>query len=417
MALITETNQQYYQGAQGFRGAFLADGVTLQSSFVTTFNTSLVFGSANAWDPNDANYALNNFKIYTSLTGIPGSWSEYILQYSVVNNTITFTTAPANNLYIVAQLKILDGGQYGNTPAEEAVGDTVEENYGTYQYVKLSDVIDNYMVGYVGDGKIIQTAKKSDVLFFAKRSLQEFSYDTLKSIKSQELTIPATLSLIIPQDYVNYVNISWIDDFGVKRPLYPNNNLTTNPYSKLLQDNRGVPTQDNFGEDIEGTSLTVERWRTANAERLLNGEALEQFDNLAYGMYGNDFGSGPWNWGRLYGLDPQYSQSNGWFGINERDGLFTFSSNLVDRLVVIEYISDGLAYDLDTRVPKMAEEAMYLSISYNLLANRANTSEGIIARFKKDKRAALRNAKIRLSNIKLSEIVQVMRGKSKWIKS
>ena len=416
MALITETNQQYYQGAQGFRGAFLADGVTLQSAFVTTFDTSLVFGSANAWDPNDANYALNNFKIYTSLTGIPGSWSEYIFQYSVVNNTITFTTAPANNLYIVAQLKVLDGGQYGNTPAEEAIGDAVEENYGTYQYVKLSDVIDNYMVGYVGDGKIIQTAKKSDVLFFAKRSLQEFSYDTLKSIKSQELTIPATLSLIIPQDYVNYVNISWIDDFGVKRPLYPNNNLTTNPYSKLLQDNRGVPTQDNFGEDIEGTSLTVERWRTANAERLLNGEALEQFDNLAYGMYGNDFGSGPWNWGRLYGLDPQYSQSNGWFGINERDGLFTFSSNLVDRLVVIEYISDGLAYDLDTRVPKMAEEAMYLSISYNLLANRANVSESMIARFKKDKRAALRNAKIRLSNIKLEEIVQVMRGQSKWIK-
>ena len=205
MALITETNQQYYQGAQGFRGAFLADGVTLQSSFVTTFNTSLVFGSANAWDPNDANYALNNFKIYTSLTGIPGSWSEYIFQYNVVNNTITFTTAPANNLYIVTQLKVLDGGQYGNTPAEEAIGDAVEENYGTYQYVKLSDVIDNYMVGYVGDGKIIQTAKKSDVLFFAKRSLQEFSYDTLKSIKSQELTIPATLSLIIPQDYVNYV--------------------------------------------------------------------------------------------------------------------------------------------------------------------------------------------------------------------
>ena len=272
------------------------------------------------------------------------------------------------------------------------------------------------MVGYVGDGKIIQTAKKSDILFFAKRSLQEFSYDTLKSIKSQELTIPPSLSLVIPQDYVNYVNISWIDNHGVKRPLYPNNNLTTNPYSKLLQDEKGIPTQDNFGQSLEGTSLTVERWKDTNENRLLNGEALDQFDNLAYGMYGNDFGSGPWDWGRLYGLDPQYSQSNGWFGINERDGLFTFSSNLVDRLIVIEYISDGLAYDLDTRVPKMAEEAMYLSISYNLLANRANTSEGIIARFKKDKRAALRNAKIRLSNIKLTEIVQVMRGKSKWLK-
>ena len=412
MALITETNQQYYQGAQGFRGTGNALTIT------TTFDTDLVFGSVDAWNPNNQYYALNNFKIYTSTTGIPGSWSEYLLKYTVVNNQITFNTAPfpANNLFIVVQLKVLSGGQYGNTPAEEAIGDAVEENYGTYQYVKLSDIIDNYMVGYVGDGKIIQTAKKSDILFFAKRSLQEFSYDTLKSIKSQELTIPASLSLVIPQDYVNYVNISWIDNHGVKRPLYPNNNLTINPYSKLLQDEKGMPTQDNFGQSLEGTSLTVERWKETNENRLLNGEALDQFDNLAYGMYGNDFGSGPWDWGRLYGLDPQYSQSNGWFGINERDGLFTFSSNLVDKLIVIEYISDGLAYDLDTRVPKMAEEAMYLSISYNLLANRANTSEGIIARFKKDKRAALRNAKIRLSNIKLTEIVQVMRGKSKWLK-
>ncbi|GAG07215.1 unnamed protein product, partial [marine sediment metagenome] len=94
----------------------------------------------------------------------------------------------------------------------------------------------------------------------------------------------------------------------------------------------------------------------------------------------------------------------------------TFSSNLRDRLIVLEYISDGLAYDLDTRVPKMAEEAMYMSISYNLLANRSGTPEGMVARFKKDRRAALRNAKIRLSNIKLDEIVQVMRGQSKWIK-
>ena len=38
---------------------------------------------------------------------------------------------------------------------------------------------------------------------------------------------------------------------------------------------------------------------------------------------------GPWNWGSLYGLDPQYANSNGWFGINEREGKFTFSSNLV----------------------------------------------------------------------------------------
>ena len=410
MGLITETNQQYYQGSQGFRGTGAALTIT------TTFNTDLVFTDANSWNPANQNYALNNFKIYTSTTGFPGSWSEYLLQYNVANNAITFNANPANNLFIVVQLKILDGGKYANTIPEQALGDAVEENYAGYQYVKLNDIINNYMVGYVGDGKIIQNAKKSDVLFFAKRSLQEFSYDTLKSIKSQELTIPASLSLVMPQDYVNYVHLSWIDINGVKRPLYPNNNITINPYENLLQDGQGIPTQDNFGEDLEGTSITVERWRETNANRLLNNEALNISDNLAYDVYGNDFGSGPWNWGRLYGLDPQYSNVNGWFGINEREGRFTFSSNLVGKLIVLEYISDGLAYDLDTKVPKMAEDAMYKSISYNLIANRAGQQEYVVQRFKKERSASLRNAKIRLSNIKLDEIVQVMRGKSKWLK-
>ncbi len=271
------------------------------------------------------------------------------------------------------------------------------------------------MVGYVGDGKIIQTCKKSDVVFFAKRSLQEFSYDTLKSIKSQELTVPASLSLVIPQDYVNYVNVSWIDALGVKHPLYPNNNITTNPYYNLVQGDDGVPTQDTFGQDIEGTSLTEERWRNAN-QKLINGTWYADFDWFGYANSDLWSLNGPWNWGRLYGIDPQYSNSNGFFGINERTGHFTFSSNLVDRLVVIEYISDGLAYDLDTKVPKLAEDAMYKSMLYNIVSVRAGQPEGVVQRYKKDRYAALRNAKIRLSNIKLEEITQVMRGKSKWIK-
>jgi hypothetical protein len=412
MSLATETNQQYYQGTQIFVAT------TGQKDFTTTFDTNLIFGSN---DNTSVKYALNNFKVYTSQTGLPGSFFEDFANYTVTNNIISFEDAPFNNVpstpYVVVQLKTLDGGKYGNTQAEKAYGNTVEENYGSYQYLKLSDIVNNYMVGYVGDGKIIQSAKKSDVVFFAKRSLQEFSYDTLKSIKSQELTIPSSLSLPIPQDYVNYVSFCYIDTLGVKRPLYPNNNLTTNPYYNLLQDSDGVPIQDNFGENIEGTSITEERWKSAD-DRLINNQAFNQlYDNFAYGLYAEGwYGSGPWDWGRLYGLDPQTSQVNGWFGINEREGMFTFSSNLRDKLIVVDYISDGLAYDLDTRIPKLAEEAMYMSISYNLLAGRANVSEGVVARFKKDRRAALRNAKIRLSNIKLDEIVQVMRGKSKWIK-
>ena len=407
MSLITETNQQYYQGAQGFRGTSTApfDG----QSFTTTFDTNLVFGS---YDPNDINYALNNFKIYTSTTGLPGSWSEYTSAYTVQNNVITVTGALSADIFLVVQLKKLDGGNYASTPSEEAIGDTVEDNYGGYQYITLNDAIDNFMVGYVGDGKIIQTAKKSDVLFFAKRSLQEFSYDTLKSIHSQELTIPASLNIILPQDYVNYVNVSWIDTYGVKRPIFPTNNLTTIPYNTPVQDNKGVPTQDNFGENIEGTSITKERFDNMKIDILNNDFNMDDwayFSN-AYGYNGN------WNLGQFYGADPQYSNVNGYFTIDEREGKMSFSSDLADRLIVLEYISDGLAYDKDTKVPKLAEEALYASILHYIVSTRANQPEYLVQRLRKDKSSKLRNAKIRLSNIKLTEIVQVMRGKSKWLK-
>jgi len=402
MGLITETNQQYYQGAQ----QFIADGAS--GSFITTFDTNLVFGS---FDPTDVDYALNNFKLFTSATGLPGSFVEYVAIYTLVDNTITITPAPVIGTYFVVQLKSLDGGNYGSG---DAFGTTVEDNYGSYEYIKLSDAIDNFMVGYVGDGKLIQTAKKSDVLFFAKRSLQEFSYDTLKSVHSQELTIPPSLSVVLPQGYVNYVRVSFIDQLGVKRIIYPANNLTINPYENPIQDAQGVPTQDNFGENLEGTSITEERWVKAN-DNLLNGQLINNIDEAV--DFQNAYGfEGSWNWGRQYGLDPQLAQSNGWFTLNEREGKMSFSSNLANRLIVLEYISDGLAHDVDTKVPKLAEDALYASILHSIVSTRSGQQEYLVQRLQKDRRAKLRNAKIRLSNIKLDEIVQVMRGKSKWIK-
>ena len=407
MGLITETNEQYYQGAQGFLSTADADQV-----YTTTFDTDLVFGN---WSPASENYALNNFKVYTSANGFPGTYSEYLLEYTVLNNIIDITVTLPAGTFVAVQLKRIDGGKYGQTEIEKAFGDAVEDNYGSYEYIRLTDAIDNFMVGYVGDGKLLQKAKKSDVLFFAKRSLQEFSYDTLKSIHSQELTIPASLNVVLPQDYVNYVRVSWIDPLGVKRIIYPANNLTISPYNTPIQDQAGFPTQDNFGDNIEGTSITEERWKFAN-DNFINGQFANNIDELAY--FQNAYGfEGSWNWGRQYGLDPQLSQVNGWFNINHRDGLMSFSSNLAGRLIVLEYISDGLGYDLNTRVPKMAEDALYASILHSIVSTRSGQQEYLVQRLQKDRRAKLRNAKIRLSNIKLDEIVQVMRGKSKWIKS
>ena len=409
---INETAQQYYAGSQEFRG----DGN--KTTFTTTFDTDLYYGN---WDPTSTDYALNNFKIYTSVTGTPGSWSEFVTEYAVSGNTIDFTQgAPANNLFIVVQLKTLTGGKYGNNRAEKAYGEIVENNYGSYQYMKLNDIVNNFLVGYVGKDKLIPDVKRTDVIFHAKRAMQEFSYDTLKSIKSAELTIPPNLTLVLPQDYVNYVRCSWIDDLGVKHIIYPADNITISPYYTQIQDDAGIPTQDNFGNDVEGTSVTQERWHKAN-DNLVNGQLTPNDVNSGidpdwYGYgYGWGLGTG-YGWGQRYGLEPSAANMNGWFNINERENKLSFSSNLNGNMVVFEYISDGLAYDLDTRVPKMAEDAMYAYIIYSIISTRINQPEYIVMRLKKEKSAKLRNAKIRLSNIKLDEIVQVMRNKSKWIK-
>jgi len=383
--LITETNAQYYAGSQTFEAPIVS------TKLITTFDTDLTFGNYN---PNTDTYNLNNFRLYVSPNGLANQYQEYVNAYTVENNVITLATIPPLGT--------------------EAFGTTVEDNYGGYAYTSLEDVITNFMVGYVGAGKLIPSVKTTDVIFFAKRGLQEFSYDTLKSIRSQELSIPANLSVPLPQDYVNYVNVSWIDGQGIKHIIYPTT-LTSNPYEVPAQDNEGLPIQESDSQNLEFSSQTETRWNANNLDQInaaqsnLTGMLLS--DGLGYGgMYGDNY------FGQRYGLQPETAQVNGWFTINEKSGKMSFSSDLAQKLIILEYISDGLGYDADMKIPKLAEEALYAHISHAIIATRINQPEYVVQRLRREKSAKLRNAKIRLSNIKLNEFVQIARGKSKWIK-
>ena len=120
--------------------------------------------------------------------------------------------------------------------------------------------------------------------------------------------------------------------------------------------------------------------------------------------------------GERYGLDPQHSNVNGSFFIDQRIGKIHFSSNISGKTVILDYISDSIGTDEEMQVHKFAEEAMYKYIAHAILSTRANTPEYLVQRFKKERFAAVRTAKLRLSNIKLEELTQILRGKSKQIK-
>ena len=83
--------------------------------------------------------------------------------------------------------------------------------------------------------------------------------------------------------------------------------------------------------------------------------------------------------------------------------------------MILKYISDGLGTDEEMIVHKFAEEAVYKCIAYAMLSTSISGQQ-LVPRFKKEKFAAIRQAKLRLSNLKIEELTQIMRGKSKWIK-
>ncbi len=399
--LIKQTNSEYYAG----KVTVVGSGITPQNINWPTNLTPLIWTDL----PTAATQkSVNNYDVYIdNVLQTPGV-ANYISDQ--VTTTLTNANDPATSAQTVT---IAFTGGVPNTSliSIQLRQESIWDNYKNYQYSTLSDIVANFMMSYVGTDRIIKRARRSEIIFNAKRGLQEFSYNTLRSVNTQELTIPANLSLPLPQDYVNYVQLSYVDGLGVKHIIYPTT-LTSNPTAPLIQDDQGVPTQDQYGNNIESQqSITNENWRNAN-QRNLNGTNFENDDANVYN----------WQWwktafGQRYGLDPAITQTNGWFTIDERRGVFAFSGNLQGRLITLEYISDGLGYSEDSRVPKMAEEALYMYIMYNIISTRSNIPEYIINRYRKEKSAKLRNAKIRLSNIKLSEFTQVMRGKSKWIKS
>ena len=279
-------------------------------------------------------------------------------------------------------------------------------DFGNYQFTSLENIINAFMFIYVGEGKIINKANRTDVQFHAMRAIQELSYDVFRSVKSQEIEVPGTLKMILPQDYVNYVKLARIDSNGIERVLYPTGK-TSNPFA-ITQDADGVYQYTDTDNDGELDTLSEQD----PSDTLSNYQDQTEVNTYSDDNTDIDIDSR----GRRYGLDPQYAQSNGTFFIDQSRGYIHFGSSLAGETILLRYVSDGLGTDSEMVVHKFAEEACYKWIAYGILSTRSNMPEYIVQRYKKERFAAIRTAKLRLSNIKLEEITQILRGKSKQIK-
>ena len=292
------------------------------------------------------------------------------------------------------------GLTYVNTSAYyDSSGD-----HGSYQFISLAEIIKSFKATYVGKGKICEKVLDTDVTFFAIRGMQELSYDTLRSEKDWEVVVPSTLMLVMPHDYVNYVKLSWSDGSGIEHIIYPTR-FTSNPADESN-------TIDTWGGFDATTSTDESSTTNANYQTTTPNDFNDNYEDDIY-----------WpNLGSRYGLSPENAQVNGSFFIDESAGKFHFSSNLSGKTLILKYISDGMVTTAgslsltNTKIHKFAEEAIYKYMAYGLLSARNDSNPNMLGLLKKERFAEQRKAKLRLSNLKIDELAQIMRGKSKVIK-
>jgi len=387
MPLFQGTQQGYYSQSQSFTGLG-AGNLTYGPVTTAFFPTRPTQQSEIRVFINEIEVSKNSYSYNGTSPGDTTADNSYNIVF--------------NNSNVNTDIQAADGSPLVNFPVliQEILP---SEEYGNYQYVSLEDVINNFIISYVGEDKIISKIRRTDVAFHAQRGLAELSYDTLRSFKSQEIEIPPSLTMKLPHDYVNYVKLSWLDNDGVERLLMPARK-TSNPEA-LIQDSNYNYTFDNDGTLLTAyNSETWDKFSSATNRNVTNSDTLDEYERYK----GVD--------GRRYGLDPEFSNSNGVYFIDSLRGKIYFDSSLSGKIITLKYISDSLGTDNEMVVHKFAEEALYKHIAHAILATRANTQEYLVARFKKEKFAATRLAKLRLSNLKSEELAQVMRGKSKIIK-
>ena len=287
---------------------------------------------------------------------------------------------------------------------------------GLYQYTNLDDVINNFIVAYIGDGKVISGAPRHEVAFWAQRAVQEFSYDMFPTDNNLEFELGPTRTIKLPSDFVRMTKVTWIDALGAERTV--TRNRISSPTQAVLQDSQYEQILDSSGDKIiADESEQMKRFQNPATRN----ELLQIAQNYYYN-YITDYNYSYYNesyYGRQWGANPEEVNVNGSYMIDNNAGLIVFDYLFQEgQIITLRYISDGIGNNGDftqVYVPKLAEDAVYAFILYNLSKLRPSAA-GVAGLYKKEAYAKMKTAKIRLMELNRDDLAQLFRAKSKWIK-
>jgi hypothetical protein len=264
--------------------------------------------------------------------------------------------------------------------------------HGNYQYVLLSQIIDDYMANLDPDD-YTSTTLRHRVLYNAMRGVRELYYDVMQEIRAVELDLGPTLTVTLPPDYVNYVRISWVDEAGKLHPMTADN--SSNIARDYLQDHEYNFLLDGNGCVTMGTGTRPQPYGSIDL-------AEQKEYKLASGYTPN--------------VNLSNFHKNGSFRLDKQNGLIQFDSNAESKTIVIEYISDGLFSDTcgggegEIKVHKFAEQALIDWIYYSLIKQRRNVPANEKMRARKEYYNSRRIAGRRINTLRKEELIQAMSG-------
>jgi hypothetical protein len=285
-----------------------------------------------------------------------------------------------------------------------------DANWGSYQYVSLEDIVNNYLLMYSGNHSLVNNEERYKILFHAKRAIQELNYDAFKEVKVLELSVADSLRYVLPSDFVNWVRISLYKN-GWLRPLTENIQVLSS--KAYLQDQQGNILFDIDGNILEPQYSNIDFDRLTKTKKSIYLNRGHQFD----GMEGWCF-NGDWYFEKRFGLNTETANFNPTFNIDKKAGVINFDSSMAGESCILEYISDGMEGGDNSliTVNKLFEKYIYAYITYEILNSKLGVQEYIVSRARKEKSALLRNAKIRISNIHPGRLLMNLRGMDKIIK-
>lgn len=289
-----------------------------------------------------------------------------------------------------------------------------DANWGSYQYISLQDIVNNFILMYSGNHSLVNNEERYKILFHAKRAIQELNYDAFKEIKVLELTVPDMLKFILPSDFVNWVRISLYKD-GWLRPL--SENIQTLSSKAYLQDNTGRILFDQDGNALSPQYSNIDYDRLTHIKKSIYLNQGNQFNGqLGWNYDGMWYFEG--NIGAAYGLNTETANFNPTFNVDRKAGVINFDSSMSGLSCILEYVSDGMEGGDNSKITvnKLFEKYVYAYIQYEILNSKIGVQEYIVSRARKEKSALLRNAKIRISNIHPGRLLMNLRGMDKQIK-